>query len=69
MLPRRLARLLAALPVAAALAAPGLMPSTAHALRIPAPNPTWTVNVSGPHASTGIDEPYSSPAVGDLFGD
>ena len=69
MLPRRLARLLAALPVAAALAAPGLMPSTAHAAPITPPQPLWTVTESGPHASTGIDQPYSSPAVGDLFGD
>jgi hypothetical protein len=27
------------------------------------------VTVSGAHANTGIDQPYSSPAVGDLFGD
>ena len=68
MLPRRLARLLAVLPVAAALAAPGLVPSTAHAAQIGAPGATWTVQVSGsPPAS--IPEPYSSPAVGDLFGD
>ena len=68
MLPRRLARLLAALPVAAALAAPGLVPSTAHGAQIGAPGATWTVQVSGsPPAS--IPEPYSSPAVGDLFGD
>ena len=67
MLPRRLARLLAALPVAAALAAPGLVPSTARAAATL--TPLWTVTESGPHASTGIDQPYSSPAVGDLFGD
>ncbi len=66
MLHRRLARLLAALPCAAALAAPGLTPSTAGA--VASPSPTWTRTVSGSPANTGIDQPYSSPAVGDLFG-
>jgi hypothetical protein len=61
---RRLACLLAALPVAAALAAPGLMPSTAHAAAAP-----WTRPIgSGSLPTAGIGEPYSSPAVGDLFG-
>jgi hypothetical protein len=71
MLSRRLIRLLTALPVAAALAAPGLMPSTARAALVAAPPPAanWPVTVSGSHPNTGIDQPYSSPAVGDLFGD
>jgi hypothetical protein len=73
MLLRRLARLLSALPVAASLAAPGLVaPTTAAAAATGVPTfvqPTWSVHVSGPHAVTGIDEPYSTPAVGDLNGD
>jgi hypothetical protein len=65
---RRPASLLAALPVAAALLTPWLVPTTAHAGPVAAP--PWTQStgtVTAPH--TGIDQPYSGAAVGDLLAD
>jgi hypothetical protein len=65
---RRLARLLTALPFAAALAAPGLTPSPAAAAA--APSQAWRQGIgSGALPTAGIGQPYSSPAVGDLRGD
>src|SRR5205807_1768873 len=69
MLPRRLTRLLAALPVAAALAVPGLTaPTTAAAASSPA-SFAWAASLgSGSLAPGGVNQPYSSPAVGRLKG-
>src|SRR5437588_8994511 len=66
MLSRRLTRLLTALPVVAALAAPALMPSTARAA---APGAAWTVPLgSNPLPTNGFSQPFSGPAVGNLSG-
>ena len=69
MLPRRLARLLAALPVAAALAAPGLTAPATVAASCANPCQAWTAQIgSGSLPNNGVWEPYSSPAVGRLRG-
>jgi hypothetical protein len=73
MLPRRLSPLLAALPLALALVVPALSaPVTASAASCAgtSPAPAWCPVISfGSIVADGVNQPYSSPAVGDLFGD